>query len=35
MLLVGLIAVSLPPAGLILSGDAILGVGLLGAGFGV
>lgn len=33
-LLAGLVAVSFPPAGLILGGGAVLGMGLFGAGFG-
>ena len=33
-ILAGLVAMSFPPAGLIIGGGAILGLGLLGAGFG-
>ena len=33
-ILAGLVAMSFPPAGLIVGGGAVLGLGLLGAGFG-
>lgn len=33
-LLAGLIAITFPPAGLVLGGGAVLGLGLFGAGFG-
>ncbi len=33
-ILAGIVAVSFPPAGLVLGGGAILGIGLAGAGFG-
>jgi len=33
--LAGLVAMTFPPAGLVLGGGAVLGLGLLGAGFGV
>lgn len=33
-LLAGLVAISFPPAGLVLGGGAVLGLGLFGAGFG-
>ena len=33
-ILAGLVAMSFPPAGMILGGGAVLGLGLLGAGFG-
>ncbi|MGD8999796.1 MAG: DUF1269 domain-containing protein, partial [Granulosicoccaceae bacterium] len=33
-ILAGIVAVTIPPAGLVLGGGAILGIGLAGAGFG-